>query len=110
MKGMLEYQIKVAEDLGVTHTAEFEEAYRKYTEMTIIESKLDARLKRLQLIHKRYNWCIILSLILLILFLIYTIHYYYRKPDISFEIAQKAAEKKLLEYNKDALLSAKNTD
>lgn len=86
MKEMLEYQIKVAEDLGVTHTAEFEEAYRKLAEMKTIEQKLDERVKRIKQIHRRYNWCICLAIVLLILFLCYTIHFAYRKPNITFEI------------------------
>ena len=37
---MLKYQIEVAENLGVTHTAEFEEANRKVMEIGIVEEKL----------------------------------------------------------------------
>lgn len=45
MRQMLEYQIRVAEDIGVTHTAEFEEANRKIMEMNTIEQKLYERKK-----------------------------------------------------------------
>lgn len=41
LKDMLTYQIAQSEKLGVTHTAEFEEANRKLMEINIIQEKLE---------------------------------------------------------------------
>lgn len=108
IKEMLSYQVRAAEDLGITHTAEFEEAHRKLMEIGIIEGKLQTTREKIQTMHKRFNCCIAFCSLLLLIFLIYAIIYALKKPDNTYELLQKQAEKALLEYSKESILDQKN--
>lgn len=92
----------------MTQTAEFEEAYRKLAEISTIEEKLKTTRQNIKKKQKRLTICITLSVILMLAFLAFCLYYYFKKPDISFELKQKEAERNLIEYNKHHLLQAKN--
>ena len=85
IKEMLNYQIRVAEELGVTHTAEFEEANRKIMELNIIEDRLEKRREEIQKVTRRYICGILLLGILLIPMLVYVIYFAKKEPNVTFE-------------------------
>ena len=52
---MLEYQVRLAEDLGIYQTVEYEEANRKLMNLAIIEEKLEESRVRIKKDTKRLN-------------------------------------------------------
>ena len=86
---MLQFQINVAEGLGVTQTAEFEEAYRKLTEIDTIVDRLETAKKRIKNEHKCYNFWICVAFILLGVFIGFFIYWSLKQPDMSLVIRQR---------------------
>ena len=93
---MLEYQVRLAEDLGIYQTVEYEEANRKLMNLAIIEEKLEESRVRIKKDAKRLNWCICLIFFLLLIMFYFVIVYGTSKPDLTLSNAQKLAEKEML--------------
>lgn len=99
LKKMLKNQVKLADSLGMCHTVEFEEANRKLMELKIVDEKLDETKNRIRRDRTRLNLCIGLTIFLAIL-MFYLMHQFCSPaPDANLDLAQKQAEKTMLEYN-----------
>lgn len=77
-------------------------------EINIIEERLEETRARIKKTTKVLNWCILLAFLLLLIMALYSLYFYYKKPDESYKIRQHAAEKQLLEYSKGELFKFKN--
>ena len=86
IKNMLQIQIDNAENLGVTQTAEFEEAFRKLSEIATIEEKLRIGRAKIKREHRCYNFWICFSLILLGLMVWGYLYYLFKQPDMDLVI------------------------
>lgn len=99
LKRMLKNQIKLADNLGMCHTVEFEEANRKLMEMKIVDEKLDETKNRIRKERLRLNICIGLTILLALLMFIMMLQYCSPARNVDLDLAQKQAEKVMLEYN-----------
>ena len=89
IKVMLEEQVKIAEDLGVSQTAEYEEANRKLMEIGIIHERLEEARKRIRKENRCINFCICLTTLLMFLMFYLAMEYGMEKPDMALANAQK---------------------
>ena len=105
---MLQYQVKLAEDLGVHQTVEYEEANRKLMEIGIIEEKMEEARVRIRRDTKRLNICICLTFLLLLLLFILALQFGTSEPDMTLANEQKQAEKEMLEYNSGYITQLKS--
>ena len=99
IKGMLEYQVKLAEKVGVTPTVEYQEASRKLTEIGIIQKRLEDARMRIRRDNRRLNCCICLTILLMLLMLYLAMQYGIDKADMTLAKAQIEAEMKMTDYN-----------
>ena len=104
---MLEYQVRLAEDLGIYQTVEYEEANRKLMNLAIIEEKLEESRVRIKKDTKRLNWCICLIFFLLLIMFYFVIVFGTSKPDLTLSNAQKLAEREMLQYNNGYITNIK---
>lgn len=89
IRSMLQKQLSLAEELGVYQTVEFEEANKKLMELGIIEERLEESRARIKREHKYLNWCICLSILLLLIMFILSCKYGTSKPDSGLSEIQK---------------------
>ena len=80
---MLDHQVRLAEDLGVFHTVEYEEASRKLMEIGMIEQKLEEARVRIKKDTRRLNCFICLSFLLLLIMFYLTIVYGTSESDMT---------------------------
>ena len=81
--------MRLAEDLGVYQTVEFEEANRKLMELATIDEKLEESRVRIKKDTKRLNCYICLIIFLVLIMFYFVIVYGTSKPDLTLSNAQK---------------------